>query len=129
MQIDVDFPGGLAVNASFGDFTVKTDQAKAVGGGGTAPSPFELFLSSIAACAGYYALAFCREREISTQGMKLSASFEKSPETKTLATADLTLTLPTGFPEKYVKPIIRTMEQCTVKRAIAAQPLFTINVS
>lgn len=128
-RVEVSFPGGVAVSAKIGDFTVVSDQPVSSGGGGTAPSPFELFLVSIANCAAYFAIAFCNERSISTEGMKLTADFEKSPETKTLASVRINLVLPVGFPEKYVKPILRTIEQCSVKRAIAAQPAFELTAS
>ncbi len=129
MKIEVTFPGGLAVDATLGSYTVKTDQPAAYGGGGTAPSPFEYFISSVATCAGYFAVAFCRERGISTEGMKLTASFEKDPETKVLSRVAIDLKLPEDFPEKYHKAIIRTMDQCSVKKAILAQPSFEIGLS
>lgn len=128
-MIEVDFPGGVAVSARVGAFSVMTDQPSAHGGGGSAPSPYEMFMVSIAACAGYFAVAFCREREISTEGMSLGADFEKDPETKALAKVKLVLRLPEGFPEKYKKPIMRTMDQCSVKRAILAQPQFEITTT
>lgn len=127
-RVEVDFLEGVAVSAKVGNFTVLSDQPVSNGGNGAAPSPFELFMVSIANCAAYFALAFCRERELSTEGMKLSTDFEKDPETKTLSSVRISLVLPNGFPEKYKKPILRTMEQCSVKRAIAAQPGFTLSV-
>lgn len=129
MKIDVTFPGGMAVNANISGFTVPTDQPKAYGGGGTAPSPFELFLSSIAACAGYFALAFCKERDIGTDGMSLTAGFERNPETKALSKVVIDLHLPENFPEKYQKAIVRTIDQCSVKKSILAQPAFEINIT
>lgn len=129
MKIDVTFPGGLAIDAAVSGFTLHTDQPKSYGGGGTALSPFEIFLSSIATCSGYYALAFCRERDIPTEGMSLTANFERHPETKALSKVVIDLKLPDNFPEKYQKPIIRTIDQCSVKKSIMAQPSFEINVS
>lgn len=128
-QVEVSFTGGVAVSAKIGGFTVVSDQPTSYGGGGTAPSPFELFMVSIANCAAYFAVVFCKERDISTEGMKLTADFDKDPETKTLSRVRIDLVLPDGFPEKYRKPILRTIEQCSVKRAIAAQPVFELSAS
>ena len=61
-EIKVTFPGGLRVDAEYKGFVVKTDQPVHQGGEGTASSPFDLFLISIATCAGFYAVAFCKER-------------------------------------------------------------------
>ena len=71
MEIHVQSPGGLLVDARFGDFKISTDQPVADGGTNTAPSPFDLFLASLATCAGYYVTAFCRERDLPTEGIAL----------------------------------------------------------
>ena len=66
---DVTFPGGVAVDVAMNGHTVHTDQPAAIGGGNSAPTPFQLFLASIATCAGFYALRFCQERHIPTEGL------------------------------------------------------------
>ena len=48
----VTFPGGKRVDAEYDGFTIKTDQSPKGGGEGSAPQPFDLFLASIATCAG-----------------------------------------------------------------------------
>jgi len=63
-QITVTFPGGKRVDASYNGFTIATDQAVDAGGDGSAPEPFDFFLSSIATCTGIYVLGFCQKRGI-----------------------------------------------------------------
>ncbi len=48
----VTFPGGVKVDTTFREFTIRTDQPVRDGGENTAPSPFILFLASLATCAG-----------------------------------------------------------------------------
>ncbi len=79
MEISIDFPGGTRVNAHFGSFTVATDQPVAFGGENSAPSPFELFLASLATCAGFYVLGFCKSRGISAEGIRLVQKLERNP--------------------------------------------------
>jgi len=67
MEIIIDFPGGSRVDAHFGKFTVPTDQPPAA----TAPTPFDLFLSSIGTCAGIYVLGFCQQRGLPTDGIQV----------------------------------------------------------
>jgi putative redox protein len=55
MEMRVCFPGGERVHADYGEYTIETDQPVRNGGDGSAPSPFDLFLASIATCAGIYA--------------------------------------------------------------------------
>lgn len=50
------FPGGKRIQSIYKGFTVETDQPVNEGGAGTAPEPFDLFLSSIGTCAGVYVI-------------------------------------------------------------------------
>lgn len=126
MNMKITFPGGLAVDADFKGFTVRTDQRAEHGGGGTAPEPFDLFLASLGTCAGLYALRFCEQRGIDTRGLGLTLTTEKDHEGKRLALVRLEIELPAGFPEKYSEAIIRSVDQCAVKRQIMEPPRFEV---
>lgn len=128
MEMKIGFPGGMRVEASFQGFSVLTDQPASAGGEGSAPSPFSLFLASIPTCAGFFALRFCQERDIDTAGMAVSASFDRDSATGALTRVAIDLTLPPGFPEKYKKPILRAMDECSVKRALMTPPNFEITL-
>jgi putative redox protein len=123
-DIELRFPGGRKVVAVVGGHEIPTDQPVDVGGEDTAPSPFSLFVASIAACAGFYALTFCQKRELSTEGLKVRAR-PHSVE-GTLAEVAIDVTLPPDFPEKYREALLRSVDQCSVKRAIAAQPRIAV---
>jgi putative redox protein len=125
-EIQVTFPGGLKVDAAYKGFVIKTDQPVHQGGEGTAPAPFDFFLASIAACAGFYALAFCRERGIPTEGAGVTMHAEKDPETKRIDKIRIELRLPPGFPEKYLRAVIKAVDTCTVKAHILKAPAFEI---
>lgn len=129
MSMKITFPGGLAVNAVFKEFTVTTDQGVEHGGGGTAPEPFDLFLASLGTCAGLFALRFCQQRGIATQDLGLTLTIEKDPELKRLVLVRLEIELPDGFPEKYHEALIRSVDQCTVKRYIVHPPRFEVVTS
>jgi putative redox protein len=126
MNIDIRFPGGVAVEALFDGFTVRTDQPVDQGGGGTAPSPFDLFLASLGACAGFYALRFCQERRLDTAGLALRLTTTRDREKKRIASITLEIDLPPGFPEKYAGAIVRAVDQCSVKRHVLEPPTFEV---
>lgn len=126
MSMKITFPGGLGVNAAFKGFTVRTDQRVEHGGGGTAPEPFDLFLASLGTCAGLYALRFCQQRGIAAEGLGLTLETEKDAEGKRLALVRLAIELPEGFPEKYRDAMIRSVDQCAVKRHIVEPPRFEV---
>lgn len=128
MEITVTFPENLKVQATAGDFLIPTDQPERSGGDNSAPSPFVLFASSLATCAGYFALKFCRTREIDTTGMALSLSYDWDKEQKRYPKMAIRLSLPTGFPDKYRGAIEKAMDQCVVKQHIINPPEFEITL-
>jgi ribosomal protein S12 methylthiotransferase accessory factor len=126
--INVTFPGGKKVIAQTGDRLIATDQPIEDGGQGTAPSPFMLFLASLATCAGYYALQFCLSRSIATNGMSCKAVFSFDEQLHRYTSVRIALTLPKGFPDKYRDAIVRAMDSCTVKKHLLQPPKFEITV-
>jgi putative redox protein len=125
-EIKVTFPGGFRVDAEYKSFTVKTDQSVLSGGEGTALSPFDLFLVSLAACAGYYVLAFCRERGLPTEGAGLAMRTERNPDSKLIGKIVIDIQLPPEFPEKYKKAVVKAADSCTVKVHLMNPPAFEI---
>ena len=122
MEMIVDFPGGARVDAHFGGFVVPTDQPPSGGGQSSAPTPFATFLSTIGTCAGIYVLGFCRQRGISTEGVRLVQNMQFDPATHLVSQVDVTIELPAGFPEKYADAVVRAAEQCAVKKHFENPP-------
>lgn len=126
-NIDVLFPGGKRVDARIGDFVVRTDQPPELGGEGSAVAPFDLFLASLATCAGIYVLGFCQARKLSTEGLAMRLVVaETDPATKLPARIRLELTLPESFPEHLRAAVVRAAESCKVKKVVAAQPVIEV---
>ena len=122
----VSFPGGKRVDADYNGFTFRTDQPSRAGGEGSAPAPFDLFLASIATCAGIYVKGFCDSREIATEGLGLSMQIEPDPAGHRIGRLVLEIHLPEGFPEKHREAVVRAADLCAVKKHIAAPPAFEI---
>jgi putative redox protein len=126
MIMDITFPGGARVDARFKDFVVHTDQPAYAGGEGSAPPPFQLFLASIGTCAGIFVLNFCRTRDIPTEGIHIQQTVETDPETREVTRIALEITLPAGFPERYVGAVVRAADLCSVKKLIEDPPKFAV---
>jgi len=120
MDAKITFPGGLQVNAEYGPFTIVTNQD------GTAPAPFTLFLASIGTCAGIYALSFCKQRGLNSEGLEILQRTTSDPETHMITEVALEIKLPEDFPEKYRSAIVRAVDQCAVKKHLLQPPKFSI---
>ncbi len=123
MEMLIDFPGGSRVDAHFGPFTVATDQPPA----SYAPTPFAVFLSSIGTCAGIYVLGFCRQRGISTDGIRIIQRIHSSPFSGMVEKVDLEIQVPPGFPTKYYDALIKSADLCAVKKHLENPPKFEIS--
>lgn len=127
MEMIVDFPGGARVDVHFGPYSVMTDQPPSGGGEGSAPTPFDTFLASLGACAGIYVLGFCRQRGLPTEGLKLIQRIGIDPRTHMVSRVIIDILLPPEFPDKYKAAVIRSAEQCAVKKHFENPPQFEVN--
>ena len=123
--ITVTLPGRKHVDATVRGHVVRTDQPLDNGGEDSAPSPFEYFLASIATCAGIFVAGFCQKRNIPTEGIQLELR-PSYAENGVLSQVELDIKVPADFPAQYRDALIRVADGCSVKKAMAAQPTFTL---
>ena len=129
VDLDISFPGGLRVDAAFNGSVVHTDQTPADGGEGSAPSPFDLFLASLGACAGSYMLGFLHRRGVPTDGVRLVQRDVSNPASGMVEEIKIEIQVPDGFPEKYLAPMIRAAELCAVKKHLEHPPATAVTAS
>jgi putative redox protein len=127
MEMLIDFPGGVRVDAHFNGFTVRTDQPVDDGGDNSAPTPFDIFLSSIGTCAGFYVLNFCCRRGLPVEGIRLIQRVQRNEATRLVEALSIEIQLPADFPARYKAAVIRAAELCTVKKHFDHPP--EINVA
>jgi ribosomal protein S12 methylthiotransferase accessory factor len=127
--LEINFPDGKKVDIRIGNFLINTDQSIKRGGQASAPEPFDLFLASMAGCAGIFALGFCHSRDIPTEGLGLEMDWEREDQPPHAAKVTFRLTLPEGFPEKYRNSILKAIDLCTVKHYINNAPEFNIEIA
>jgi ribosomal protein S12 methylthiotransferase accessory factor len=125
----VSFPGGKRVDALYDGFTIRTDQSPKGGGEGSAPQPFDLFLASIATCAGIYVKGYCDTRGVPTENLGLEMHIERDHEQHRIGKLVLEIKLPEGFPEKHREAVIRAADLCAVKKHILNPPAFEIRAN
>jgi len=122
MEMQINFPGGKRVTSTYKEFTVETDQPQSEGGNGSAPEPYDLFLSAIGTCAGVYIVYFCESRDIPTGDISMTLRFERNEKSHLMEKIAIEIHLPPAFPDKYRKAVIRAAEMCTVKRNLVHPP-------
>ncbi|MFH0865323.1 MAG: OsmC family protein [Bacteroidota bacterium] len=129
MKIEVFFEGKKKVIAHINGFTVSTDQPVLGGGDGSAPTPFDLFLASLATCAGIYVKGFCDQRGISSEGIRLFQDMEYDQATSMINKVNIEIQVPADFPEKYRDTLITVAGKCKVKKHMQQPPEFNVYTS
>lgn len=129
MQMEIEFGQGKQIDAVFNGFRVTTDQSVKSGGSGSAPSPYEYFLSSLGTCAGIFVHSFCQSRKIPTKDLKMNLTFAFNEKTHMVEQVNVRVQTPPDFPEKYRPAIARAIDQCAVKKTLAEPPQFTIDIA
>jgi len=128
MEIKVNFLDKLRLEAKFDDFTVIADQPIRYKGDGSAPGPFDYFLASSALCAAYFVKLYCDTRNISTEHIRLSQNNIVDPENRYKQIFKIQVELPEDISANDRQGILRSIERCTVKKAVQASPEFVIEV-
>ena len=126
MEIKVNFLDNLRLEAKFDDFSVIADQPIRYKGDGSAPGPFDYFLASSALCAAYFVKLYCQTRDIPTDNIRLAQSNIVDPENRYKQTFKIQVELPADISDKDRQGILRSIDRCTVKKAVQAGPEFII---
>ena len=126
MEIKVNFLDKLRLEAKFDDFTVIADQPIRYKGDGSAPGPFDYFLASSALCAAYFVKLYCDTRGIATEHIRLSQNNIVDPENRYKQIFKIQVELPADISAKDRQGILRSIDRCTVKKAVQAGPDFVI---
>jgi ribosomal protein S12 methylthiotransferase accessory factor len=126
MEIKVNFLDKLRLEAKFDDFTVISDQPIRYKGDGSAPGPFDYFLASSALCAAYFVKLYCDTRGIPTENIRLSQNNIVDPENRYKQIFKIQVELPADISAKDRLGILRSIDRCTVKKAVQAGPDFVI---
>jgi putative redox protein len=127
-EMTVHFAGGKRVVALYDGFEIATDQSEKNGGQASAPEPYDLFLASLATCAGAYVAGFCARRDLPIQGIRLVQRWERDGK-GAIATITIAIEVPPSFPAKYRDALVRAASQCAVKRTIETPPRFVVECS
>lgn len=126
MAIRVYFPGNKKVYAEQNGFLIQTDQPKSGGGDGTAPAPYELFLASIATCGGIYVKGFCDSRGIPADNIELIQNLKYDSINQRVSEINIKISVPPEFPERYYDALVKSVNQCAVKKTIFDPPAFNV---
>ncbi|MBC7679454.1 MAG: OsmC family protein, partial [Pseudorhodobacter sp.] len=89
---------------------------------GTAPSPTELFVASLASCVAFYARRYLQRHDLRQDGLVVTAQATSGAKPSRVASMTITLTLPDGVPEDKRQALLAVASHCTVHNTLTHPP-------
>ena len=108
---------------------LQVDQPLSDGGDDTAPTPTELFISSLAACVAFYARRYLARHDLPTEGLAVDASFTMASRPARVGEITVHLELPVGVPEDKREALLAVASHCTVHNTLVTPPKITIDLA
>ena len=117
---------GAGIQTRIGDkFTIHCDQP-APFGEDKGPSPYDVFLASVAACAAYFAQRYCRKWNLPHEGISVELEPVFGPQ-HSLTEIRLEVRVPADFPREHIAGLLRNAGACPVKKALESPPAVSLS--
>ena len=115
-HLSVTHEGGTRFRILVRGHELVVDQPVAAGGKDTAPTPTELFVASIAACAAFYGRTFLARRGLPDR-VDVAAGWEVASKPDRVGRVSLVVTAP-GVPPNRMVALERVIEHCLVHETL-----------
>jgi uncharacterized OsmC-like protein len=106
---------------------VISDQPQHNQGTDTAMTPPELFLSSLGACAAYYAEEYLRARGLPDEGLEIRLSGHKGDKPVRIVKIRMDVVAP-GLNQRHRDGILRAVDACLLEKTLLKPPEIDVTV-
>jgi ribosomal protein S12 methylthiotransferase accessory factor len=121
VRIEVTFDGQ-------GDYTLVHEGRPILPGAGPLPAPPVLFLGSLAACAGAFAVNYLKARGLPFAGLAVEAEAPHLEGPRRLGDVTLRVVLPGAVEERHLAPLQRSVDLCTLRNTLARAPAVSATI-
>lgn len=123
VTVEVRHTDGDRSEIRIGHHVLVADQPLEAGGSDTGPTPTEMFVASLAACAEFYVQRFLRRHLDSLEGLAVRASAQMSDDRPAhLTRVDIAVQLPPGTPQELKNGALRAADRCVVRESLRHPP-------
>lgn len=121
-SITIDWRSGVQLAVAVRGHRVIIDQPKEEGGDDQGITPVEMFIASLGACIGYFAVRFCRRHNLPTEGLAAAVSWDYAEQPHRIGTISPRVNLPKGFPAAMKDRLQKVVEGCTIHNSLTHPP-------
>ena len=127
MDVKVRYLGGKMFEMTARGHRVLTDQPVDNKGTDAAMTPPELFLSSLGACAAYYAAEYLNARNLPTHALQVRVSAVKGDRPVRITSLEVEVIAP-GLDERHREGLRRAVDLCLIKNTLVKAPGINLNI-
>jgi uncharacterized OsmC-like protein len=127
-MIEVSHLQGDKFEISVRNHTFRVDQPITDGGEDTAPTPTELFVSSLAACVAFYARRYLARHDLPSAGLTVEANYEFGDKPARVADIHVVVHPPQGVPAERLPGLLAVASHCTVHNTLKQAPSISIDL-
>jgi uncharacterized OsmC-like protein len=127
MDIKVRYLGGKKFEMTARGHQILSDQPLDNDGADAAMTPPELFLSSLGACAAYYATEYLRARGLPDEGLEIHVAGEKGDKPVRIISLRFEVIAP-GLTQRHRDGILRAVDACLLKHTLDMPPSMEVRV-
>jgi len=122
MECLIEYCGKRKFKAGMNGFEVITDLPERVGGEDSAMSPTQLFISSIGACMGLYAVRYLKTAGLDPSGLSVRLDWDFSDDKTRVGRIDATIKVPNAELGARKKAVIAAAKKCTLHGTLKEAP-------
>lgn len=121
--VDVAYVSGELYRISAGGHRLMTDQPGSAGGGDLAPTPVELFVTSLAACMAYYAGRYLHRHGRTRDGLRVETTYTMAEDRPArVARVTTRIAVPAVLTERQREALLSVVRHCTVHNSLRQPP-------
>ena len=122
MQATVRYLNGVSFEVDVRGHKVVCDQPRENQGADTGMSPPEFLLSSLATCAGFYALQYLKTRSLTAEGLTVNVTASKQLGPARLASFFIEIVVPGLTDERHKEGVLRAAKSCLIHNTLLNAP-------
>lgn len=127
MEVTVRHLNGKTFQMTTRGHNILSDQPLENGGNDVAMTPPELFLSSLGACAAYYAEEYLRARGLPDEDLEIRISAAKGDKPVRIVSMKVDVVAP-GLTQRHRDGILRAVDACLLKATLHTPPNVEVHV-
>jgi putative redox protein len=127
-SITVSHVAGDRFAIEVGEHTLMVDQPIQDGGEGTAPTPTELFVASLAACVAHYARRYLDRHQLPTEGLTVTADYQIGAGPARVSAVQVVVTVSPNVPADRREALLAVASHCTVHNSLTHAPTVQVTL-